>query len=282
MAKKEMSAVSSDETITINLDKFLMPLSLILSASVLSAGLFFGLNNIATSLKNGVTLGNNTTTTNTDTTTGTASVTQDQIKALFNNNNIVLGNADSKVLFVEFGDPSCPYCHIATGKNPELNQQAGTQFALVADGGTYVAPVEEMRKLVDSGQAGFVWLYTNGHGNGELATQAQYCAHEKGKFWEVHDLLMTSAGYELINNTVKNDVSKAGDMANFLASAMDASEMKSCLENGKYASRISDDQAVASGLGVAGTPNFFINTTNFPGAYNYNDMKAAVDSALGS
>src|SRR5690606_12273007 len=209
-------------------------------------------------------------------------VTLDQIKALFNDNNIAFGSPDNKVLFVEFGDPSCPYCHIAGGKNPELNKQVGAQFTLVADGGTYVAPVEEMRKLVDSGQASFVWLYTNGHGNGELATQAQYCAHEKGKFWEVHDLLMTNAGYNLINDTVRNDVANAGKLADFLKSAVDPSEMKSCLESGKYAGRIAEDQATGSSLGVRGTPNFFVNTMNYGGAYSYNDMKATVEAYLNS
>jgi hypothetical protein len=33
-----------------------------------------------------------------------------------------------------------------------------------------------------------------------------YCAKEKGKFWEVHDLLMSAAGFDLVNNKVKNDV----------------------------------------------------------------------------
>jgi len=278
---KRTAAGNSEETITINVDKFLMPISLLLSAIVLSAGLFFGLNNIATSLKNGIMVGGTTTTTDPSQETA-VNVTLDQIKALFNDNNIAFGSPDNKVLFVEFGDPSCPYCHIAGGKNPELNKQVGAQFTLVADGGTYVAPVEEMRKLVDSGQASFVWLYTNGHGNGELATQAQYCAHEKGKFWEVHDLLMTNAGYNLINDTVRNDVANAGKLADFLKSAVDPSEMKSCLESGKYAGRIAEDQATGSSLGVRGTPNFFVNTMNYGGAYSYNDMKATVEAYLNS
>jgi protein-disulfide isomerase len=207
-------------------------------------------------------------------------VSLDQIKGLFNDKNIVFGKKESKVLFVEFSDPSCPYCHVASGKNPDLNKQAGAQFTMEKDGGTYVPPVPEMRKLVDSGKAAFVWLYANGHGNGELGTKALYCAKEKGKFWEVHDLLMSAAGYDLMNNKVKNDVSKAGDMADFLKGAVKADDMKKCLESGKYDDRISGDMAIAQQIGFKGTPSFFVNTTNFAGAYSYKDMASAVEEAL--
>jgi protein-disulfide isomerase len=93
----------------------------------------------------------------------------------------MFGKKDSKVLFVEFSDPSCPFCHVASGKNPELNKQAGAQFTMEKDGGTYVPPVPEMKKLVDSGKAAYVWLYANGHGNGELATKALVLCEGKGK-----------------------------------------------------------------------------------------------------
>jgi protein-disulfide isomerase len=33
-------------------------------------------------------------------------------------------------------------------------------------------------------------------------------------------------------------------------------------------------------FGVQGTPSFFINEKNFPGAYNFSDMQATVDEAL--
>ena len=202
-----------------------------------------------------------------------------QIKDLFSKDVIKFGNADSKVLFVEASDPSCPYCHIAGGLNPELNTQVGPQFTLVKDGGKYVAPVAEMKKLVDEGKASFVWLYFNGHGNGELATKALYCAYEKGKFWEAHDLLMTNKAYDFINNTVKNDMAQSGKMVDFLKSA-NIPDLKSCLDSGKYDDTLASDMSLASSLGVSGTPGFFVNDTNFAGAYSYTDMESIVTSAL--
>jgi protein-disulfide isomerase len=137
-----------------------------------------------------------------------------------------------------------------------------------------------MKKLVEQGKADFVWLYTNGHGNGELATKAIYCAFDQGKFWQAHDLLMSAEGYTLINDEVKNDASKSQQVADFLASAVDKNELISCLDSGKYNSRLSEDSALASSLGVSGTPGFYLNTTNFAGAYSWTDMKSVADAAL--
>jgi protein-disulfide isomerase len=202
-----------------------------------------------------------------------------QIKDLFNKDVIKFGSADSKVIFVETSDPSCPYCHIAGGLNPELNKQVGPQFTLVKDGGSYIAPVIEMKKLVDEGKASFVWLYFNGHGNGELATKAMYCAYEKGKFWEAHNLLMTNRAYDFINNTVKNDMTKTAQMADFLKSA-NIPDLKACLDSGKYDNRLASDMSLGTSLGVSGTPGFFVNNINFAGAYSFKDMETVVTSAL--
>jgi len=207
-------------------------------------------------------------------------ISLDIIKGLFDKDLIKIGDKNSKLTFVEISDPSCPYCSVASGLNSTLNTQVGPQFKLVKDGGTYVAPVAEMKKLVEAGKASFVWIYSPGHGNGEMGTKAFYCANEKGKFWDVHNLLMTGGGYDLLNNTIKNDKTKSGTLATFLKSAIDPVFMKECLDSGKYDARIASDVQIATTLGYQGTPDFFVNATNFAGAYNYTDMKSAVDAAL--
>lgn len=224
-------------------------------------------------------------TTNTQTTPAQAqptktSVSLEQIKSLFNKNNIAFGDDKRKVLFVEISDPSCPYCGIASGQNAELNNQAGAQFKLKADGGSYVAPVPEMKKLVDGGKASFAYLYYPGHGNGELGAQALYCAFEKGKFWEVHDKLMNNEGYQLLNNTVKNDKTKIPELVQFLSAEIDSSFLKSCLESGKYADKLKKDIETSKSLGLQGTPDFYVNSTNFNGAYSFTDMEPVVNKAL--
>lgn len=207
-------------------------------------------------------------------------VTLDQIKNLFDGDFVKFGEADKPLLFVEVADPSCPFCHIASGKNPSLNRQVGTQFILNTDGGTYQAPVVEMRKLVEEGKASYLTLYSIGHGNGDLAQKALYCAHEKGRFWQAHDLLYSTEGYDVVNDKVKNDVANAGVLAEFLKPAVDPAFIKSCLESGKYDERLKADLEVAASLGVQGTPAFFVNGTRFPGAVSFSEMKSVVDAAL--
>lgn len=280
MEKAKPNATEED-VITINIQHYITPIAIILSGIIIASSILIGLNNLATALKGSVTT--TTTTANTGTTqAGTATVTKDSIAALINDSsNLKFGDSNKKVLIAEFSDPSCPYCHIASGKNPELNQQAGSQFLMVADGGTYVAPVPEFKKLIDSGEAAYVWLYTNGHGNGQLGSIAMYCANEQGKFWAVHDQLFSSAGYSMLNDVVKNDKSKSSELADFLASSVDKNFMKSCLESNKYDSKLAQDEQVAASFGVSGTPGFYVNETNFAGAYSFTEMQATINTALG-
>jgi protein-disulfide isomerase len=213
-----------------------------------------------------------------------AAVSINQIKDLFKKDLIKFGDEKRKVLFVEVTDPSCPYCHASAGKNPELNRQidpTNNTFKLTTDGGTYLAPVPEMKKLVDEGKASLVVIYQGGHGNGELAMKALYCANEKGKYWQVSDLLYSNSGYELINNTVKNDIAQVDKLTSFLKSAIDPAELKTCLTSGKYDERLQSDAALATSLGISGTPGFYVNTTNFAGAYSFKDMESIVNTALG-
>lgn len=207
-------------------------------------------------------------------------VSLDTIKGLFDKDVIKFGDKDRKVIFVEVSDTSCPFCGIASGKNPELNN-SNERFRLVSDGGTYRAPVLEMKKLLDEGKASFVYIYFPGHGNGEMGAKALYCAYEMDKFWQVHDLLMSSAGYNLLNEKVKNDKTKSQELAQFLKSAVDPDKMKACLDSGKYDQRLNADMALARELGVSGTPWFFVNDKRFDGAYSFADMEPVVKSALG-
>jgi len=219
------------------------------------------------------------------------SISLDAVKELFSKDLIKFGDVGRKVLFVEVADPSCPYCHVAAGKDPQLSAQMGATFKLVSQGGTYISPVTEMKKLVDAGKASFVFIYSPGHGNGEMGMKAMLCANEQGKFWDVHDLLMSEAGYQIMNGInaaqqptkgpiVKNDKTQSGALATFLKSAIDPNFLKSCLDSGKYDGRLASDTALATQLGASGTPFFAVNATTFPGAYNYTDMKPVVDAAL--
>lgn len=202
------------------------------------------------------------------------------VKDAFEKSHIKFGKSDSKLVFIEVADPSCPYCHAAGGHNPELSKQMGAQFTLESDGGTYRAPVVEMKKLLDEGKASFAYIYTNGHGNGELTTKALYCAYDEDVFWPVHDKLMTNDGYTLINEVVKNDTANTQQLVDFLSSVIDPVALKDCLDSGKYDDRLSTDSGIAASVGVSGTPGFFVNETKYAGAYSFKDMESTVQEAL--
>lgn len=204
-----------------------------------------------------------------------------QVKDAFNKSKIKFGDSNKKLVTIEVADPSCPYCHAAAGRNPELSKQMGSQFILTSDGGSYVAPVPELEKLVKDGKVAFAYIYFPGHGNGEMGAKALYCAFDQGKFWEVHNMLMSNNGYNLMNTDVKNDKGKSQLVADFLQPVFDPAAMKQCLDSGKYDSRLKEDMAIASSLNISGTPGFYLNDKAYAGAYNYNDMEPTVKSALG-
>jgi protein-disulfide isomerase len=206
------------------------------------------------------------------------------VKGIFDKNVVKFGDKNRKLLVVEVSDPSCPYCHVANGNDPELAAQIGTQFKYVTQGGTYQPPLPEIRKLVDSGQASYAFVYYPGHTSGELAAKALYCAFDQGKFWQAHDLLYSFKGYNLLNDTVHNDKANSGILADFLKGALDATVLKSCLDSGKYDARITDETTLAQSTLMdpqgGGTPTFILNTTRFNGAYGWDQMKSAADTAL--
>ncbi len=201
--------------------------------------------------------------------------TIDQVKALFADENITDGDADRKVLFVEFADPSCPWCHVASGKNEELSKQM-----LQTRYDQYLSPGVEMKKLVDEGKASFAWFYRNGHGNGELAAKLLYCADDVGQFWPAHDLLMSSAGYDLLNDVVKNDIAKLPELTKFLGSVAKIKDIEACVKAGTYDDRLEEDTAFGNTLGAGGTPHFIVNTSVYEGAQSFESMKSVVDLAL--
>ena len=91
---------------------------------------------------------------------------------------------------------------------------------------------------------------------------------------------MSAKGYDLLNNQIKTDTTQTKVMSDFLASATDSGKLKSCLDSGKYDTWLSENTSLATSLGVQGTPGFFLNTTNFAGAYSWSNMKSVADAAL--
>ena len=81
------------------------------------------------------------------------------------------------------------------------------------------------------------------------AAEASECAAEQGRFWPYHDLIFENA------KVLSKD--KFQDMAR-KAKVRDLKKFNGCLDKGKYKTRVRGDIKAAEGLGMSGTPAFFI------------------------
>jgi protein-disulfide isomerase len=157
------------------------------------------------------------------------------------------GPGDAKVTIVEFSDFQCPFCGRAHDTVEEVMK-------------TYAGKV----RLV------FRNFPLDFHPYAAKAAEAAMCANEQGKFWEYHDVLFA--------NQQKLDVPQLKEHAS--AVGLDEAKFVACLESGKEASSVKEDQAAGSKVGVSGTPAFFINGVMLSGAQPLDEFKRVIDQEL--
>ncbi len=132
------------------------------------------------------------------------------------------------------------------------------------------------QEYVKSGQVRIVVRnLADGGGLDTQAAQAALCASDQGKFWDYHDRLMES--YYVGNREV---FSPAGIRQVAVDLGLDTATFVTCLDEGKYAQRVSDEAAEARKMGVTGTPTFFVNNIKILGAQPYAAFQAAIEEAL--
>jgi protein-disulfide isomerase len=157
-----------------------------------------------------------------------------------------LGAKSAPVLLVEFADYECPYCQ-------------------------RVAP--DIQKLVDEFGAKIAFAYKDFplpmHPRAEKAAEAARCAGKQGKFWQFHDQLFRSK--ELNVDQLKAQARVLG---------LDSSGFDKCLDSGEESAVVAQDRAEGVGLGLSGTPSFFINGHYFSGAVDYTALHQLVDQQL--
>lgn len=157
------------------------------------------------------------------------------------------GPDDAKVTIVEFSDFECPFC---SRVNPTVQQ--------VMD--AYPGQV----KVV------FRHFPLSFHPNAQKAGEASMCAHDQGKFWEMHDVLF--------ENQKALDVQSLKNHAKGLG--LDTAAFDSCLDSGKHAATVRADMAAGEAAGVSGTPAFFVNGVPLSGAVPFEQFKTVIDDEL--
>jgi Na+/H+ antiporter NhaA len=153
---------------------------------------------------------------------------------------------DAPVTLVEYGDFECPYCGRAEPVIREL--------------------------LAEQADIRYVWRHlplNDVHPRAQIAAEASEAAARKGKFWEMHDLLLDH-----------QDALRPSDLIAYAERlGLDADEFTHDLRSRRNASRVARDVDSADLSGVSGTPTFFINGRRHYGAYDIDTLSRAVQLA---
>lgn len=164
------------------------------------------------------------------------------------------GNPNVKVTIVEFGDYQCPFCgRFYKNTEPKI--------------------IEE---YVKTGKAKFYWRDLAFLGEESVwAAEAARCANEQGKFWEYHNLLFEKQGGE------NEGVFAKANLKQFAReSGLNGSLFDSCLDSGKYRSKVEEERQKADQLGVNSTPTTFVGAQRLVGALLYDAFKEAIEAEL--
>lgn len=178
----------------------------------------------------------------------------------------VLGDKNAKVALVEFSDYECPFCKRY-----------------------YDETYSQLKKdYIDTGKIKLVFrnLPLNFHQNAHKEAQAALCARDQGGdavYYKYHD--------EMFTRTTSNGLGLAVDQLPVIAKdlGLNGETLKSCLDSGKYVSKVDSDLADASTYGATGTPSFFVgkvsadNTitgSKIVGAQPLSSFKSVIDQEL--
>lgn len=139
-----------------------------------------------------------------------------------------LGKADAPLTMVMFTDYQCSFCsRFETQTLPEIKKQ-----------------------YIDTGKLRFVVrdLPLPFHPNAPKAAEASHCADEQGKYWQLRE--------KLVNNGDKLDAKLLPEYAKQVG--LDPHKFSACLESGRFAEKIKTSAALASSIGISGTPSFVL------------------------
>jgi len=167
-----------------------------------------------------------------------------------------IGAADAPVVMIEFTDFQCPYCsrHFA-----ETFPQIVTDY-------------------VDSGQVRYVFMdfpLTSIHPQAPLAAEAARCAGDQDAYLEMHRALFERQGdWSGRDDAGEVFVGLAGELG------LDEATFRQCLESGRHTAAVQTDLDQGIGLGINGTPAFFLNGNFISGAQPFSVFQGAIDSLL--
>ena len=157
------------------------------------------------------------------------------------------GPANAPVTIVEFSDFECPYCSRVVPTIDRVKEEYGDQVRVV-----------------------FKQFPLAIHANAQKAAEASLCAHDQGKFWEMHDAMFAD----------QQNLGPEGLAAKAESIGLDMEAFRQCMNAEKYAAAVQEDMREGSAVGVSGTPAMFVNGRLISGAVPYEQIAVVIDEEL--
>ncbi len=159
----------------------------------------------------------------------------------------VKGNPRAPVTVVVFSDFQCPYCSRVEPTLKQVEQAYGPKVRIA-------------------------WKHKPlpFHPNAVPAALAAEAAREQGKFWPMHDK-MFAAQQELSPASYERWARELG---------LDLPRFKAAQASEKLKARVTEDDQLASRLGIDGTPTMAVNGELVVGAVPFETLKAVIDRKL--
>ncbi len=154
-----------------------------------------------------------------------------------------LGKEDAPVEMIIFDDFECPFC-------ARFEQQAFLNIK---------------KDYIDTGKVKFIYMHLplGFHPMAGPAAIATECAHEQGKFWELHDKIFANQA-SLNEENLKKWAEETG---------LDMDKFNTCYDTGKYSQRVEEEMSLGQSVGIRGTPSFLINGKLAVGAIPFEDYQ---------
>jgi protein-disulfide isomerase len=168
------------------------------------------------------------------------------------NETPILGDANSPITLVEFGDYQCHFCNV---------HFHNTEHAL-------------LENYISTGKVKMIFKdFTIIGPDSVNAAHGTHCANDQGKFWEYHNILYN-------NWTGENNGWASSDNLLMFAQeiGLDVDKWSNCMINAMHSQIISNSSKDARDLGLTGTPAFFVigpdnNVIKISGAQPYDNFE---------
>ena len=151
----------------------------------------------------------------------------------------------AKLTIVEFADFQCPHCARGSKTLRDVVKKHGDEITIY-----------------------FLQFPLPGHPHSRLAARASLAAHQQGKFWELHDLMMDN------QSTLSPDNITA--YAQMIGLNMD--RFNADINDKKIETMIDASLQIGTQVELTGTPSFFINGIRFEDSLE--DLEKTIDERL--